>query len=267
LAEEKLKTDPADPVANGILGRRRCFEQGDWQGGLPLLERGDDLPMQLAAAREKGMKSPAEILATADAWWEVGGHQTGTVRLMARQRARRFYEQAFSASAEADRTRAQGRLLELTNTHEGDGKTYRDDPGQLAALLGPQRSAAAKALLFDKFYLRTDNPKLKRIYGVLRGNMRETEHLRVRLRMLCRDERGEARVLESWKTLKPSGKGDGSIRITGPDVESVKAVNAGAWCPRNAHLAVFIDEVMIWQGLWQIPESSCWWLEEGLIVR
>jgi hypothetical protein len=121
LAEEKLKTDPADPVANGIIGRRRCFEQGDWKGGLPLLERGDDLPMQLAAMREKGMKSPAEILAAADAWWEVGGKQTGAIRLMARQRAKRFYEQSFSASIEADRTRAQGRLLELINTREGEG--------------------------------------------------------------------------------------------------------------------------------------------------
>jgi len=269
-AEHQLAIDPSDPKANLIVGRHRCFALREWKSGLPLLEKCGDSALELAAKREKAMHQSTDAIAVADAWWEVAMRETGPARVVCQARATRFYEQAFPVIWGDDRKRAEQRMLTVTNSGGDSSRTFADDPQALWALLGPERSATGKAMEFQKFYVRTDNAKLKHLYGILQASLSVSAaigdaRVRTRLRVFCQDERGNGHVLENWRALKVD-PGE-SIKITGPEADAVKARNSMAWCPHNAHLAVFIDNVMIWQGLWRVPESSCWWLDESLVGK
>ena len=68
----KLKTSPADPVANRIVGRHRCFVLDDWGSGLPMLATGDDTGFKSVARAELAVPTEAAaIIALGDAWWQL----------------------------------------------------------------------------------------------------------------------------------------------------------------------------------------------------
>jgi hypothetical protein len=275
-AEKLLARDPSDPAANAIVGRYRCFTRLDWKRGLPLLAKCDDRSLQLAATIESGMNgasqtTSAELHRAADAWWDAAQKEKNAPRGIELSRCLRFYEAAYEDSNGAERERADSRITQIVNALADYGVAYRDDPQALAALLGPKGAAQADIFSFQKFSIRTDNAGLKRIYGLLQlsadHDPSSADHMQFRLRALCYDQHGAPHVLEAIHPLHVHEIGQSTIRLTGPDVEAIKAINDGAWCPRDAHLAIFIDKVMIWQQVWQTPQKSAWWMDEKLVVR
>ncbi|NQW48718.1 MAG: terpene cyclase/mutase family protein [Planctomycetes bacterium] len=70
-----LKDNPADPVANGTVGRYRCFASGDWEKGLPMLSKADTGELQDMATEEIALSetNPADVrrvFALAGLWWK-----------------------------------------------------------------------------------------------------------------------------------------------------------------------------------------------------
>jgi hypothetical protein len=270
-AEDLLRSHPDNSIANTLVGRERCFSRLDWKAGLPMLAKSDDVQLQLAAATELAAKSPTDTLHEADAWWDIAQKEIGPPRALTTCRAQRFYETIFPSLANADRDRAASRILQSLNTPPTQGRTFHDDPQALETLLGPHQSALANCLTFRKFSIRSDNPSLKRIYAQLdvasTRPLVAAEHVDMRLRVLCRDDNGALHILETRRALRIRDAGDSLLHLSGPEVDSVKSLNRGAWCPRNAHLAILIDNVVIWQQLWQTPERSAWWLDDSLLGK
>jgi hypothetical protein len=69
---EQLKSSPEDPALNLEYGRFVCFQQGDWETGLPHLKKGSDSSLKLAAESDlRDPVKPEEQVAVADAWYEA----------------------------------------------------------------------------------------------------------------------------------------------------------------------------------------------------
>jgi len=83
-ATAAIKDNPADPVANGIVGRYRCFASGDWEQGLPMLSKADagelkDMATEEIALREANPPDVRRGFTLAGLWWkyaEVAGVST-----------------------------------------------------------------------------------------------------------------------------------------------------------------------------------------------
>ena len=50
-ARKLLETTPDNPSACLVEGRYRCFYEGDWESGLPLLAKADDMQLSELAER------------------------------------------------------------------------------------------------------------------------------------------------------------------------------------------------------------------------
>lgn len=87
--------NPDDAEANLELGRWYCFEQRDWQKGLPYLAKGSDARLKSLARLE--LDSPAgdaEVgLALADAWYDAAQTASPDAKPVLLSRAGRWYQQ------------------------------------------------------------------------------------------------------------------------------------------------------------------------------
>ena len=70
-----LDDNPADPTANGTVGRYRCFTGGDWEEGLTLLAKADagelkEMATEEIALRESNPTDDRRVFALAGLWWK-----------------------------------------------------------------------------------------------------------------------------------------------------------------------------------------------------
>jgi hypothetical protein len=113
-ALDKLAQNPRDPQAALEVGKHRCFVEGNWDAGLPLLVISSDRTLaQLAQADLNGDESSASHTNLGDAWFvyheKLGSKQfTG-----AASRSRYHYEQALPDAAGLDRARIAKKLEAL----------------------------------------------------------------------------------------------------------------------------------------------------------
>jgi hypothetical protein len=92
---EILKKKPADPDANLIVGKYRCFIKGDWDGGLPMLLLGkDDSLNTLAKLDLDGANTAQRQVNIGDAWWALAERENKTASQNIRERAGFWYRQA-----------------------------------------------------------------------------------------------------------------------------------------------------------------------------
>lgn len=77
-ALDAVRQGSSDPQMNAIAGDYYCFGKGDWQTGLPLLARGNDIAAAKAASIE--LQDPADAdakLVIADSWFNYAKSMTG----------------------------------------------------------------------------------------------------------------------------------------------------------------------------------------------
>lgn len=110
-AKVTLKNTPADPEANLILGKYKCFAKGDWEGGLPSLALGSDQALKRLASRElAGAASSDEQAKLGDGWWELAATQEGMARKPFQGRAAFWYRKALPGLSGAFEDKVKKRL-------------------------------------------------------------------------------------------------------------------------------------------------------------
>ncbi len=123
---DRLRTNPADAEAAAELGKIRCFEQGRWDEGLPLLARGnaaDLVPLAKLEADET-----ATSLRLGDAWWAFGGDDKALHAAAARSRAAFHYAAALPDLKGLEKARIEKRLQDFAAEDTGKGKSRRPRP-------------------------------------------------------------------------------------------------------------------------------------------
>ncbi|HTN74501.1 MAG TPA: hypothetical protein VL096_04615 [Pirellulaceae bacterium] len=91
VALTMLDSKPTDPAANLTVGKYRCLVQGRWDDGVPMLALGSDAALAKPAELELHDPSDAnELLAIADAWWDVAGLAQEHQRMLRRHAVDRY---------------------------------------------------------------------------------------------------------------------------------------------------------------------------------
>jgi hypothetical protein len=136
-----LEADPASADANAAWGRYVAWVKDNWHDGLPLLARGGDEVAALATRELDEPKSPEAKVVLADDWWETARREKGQVQRTIEEHACRWYEQAASELAPADR---QAVLKKIERSfgdsaiHELDATGSRIELGGAEANVGPE---------------------------------------------------------------------------------------------------------------------------------
>ena len=123
LLVDRLAADPNDREAATELGRIRCFKEGSWEAGLPLLARGADPDLAAIAKLELGpVATPAARVKLGDAWWAYAEKQKGDDALAAETRGREHYAIALGDLSGLDKARVEKRLGEAAAARSGAEK-------------------------------------------------------------------------------------------------------------------------------------------------
>jgi hypothetical protein len=94
-AADMLEKNPTDAAANSIAGRYRCFIEGKWDQGIPMLALGDDPALKDLAVKElKGVTDATQQANLADGWWDLGEKKVDLMRKNLRGHAAYWYQQA-----------------------------------------------------------------------------------------------------------------------------------------------------------------------------
>lgn len=135
LALATLGQNPADPEANLVVGRYRCFVIGDWKNGLPLLARGADAPLKSIAGQEIVATDDAKAKAAlADLWWDRAAKEQGLPQRRIGQRAAVLYNEALPALTGLDKVKVERRLAAQAAVANGNGSAARIlKPNEIAA--------------------------------------------------------------------------------------------------------------------------------------
>ena len=127
-AVTKLMTTPLDPAANLVVGKFRCFNKGNWEGGLPLLALGDDAVLKGLA--EKELVPPTTAIARmtlGDGWWAVSESEAGAVKSRIQSRAAHWYKQALPELVGLPKAKAEKRLTEIAASGPATTISGEDD--------------------------------------------------------------------------------------------------------------------------------------------
>ncbi|MDB5171919.1 MAG: hypothetical protein JWN51_692 [Phycisphaerales bacterium] len=90
-----LERDPSNADANLVVGRFRCFVKGDWEHGVPRLAAGSDAALKHVATLDLVRPTTPEVQSElGDAWWGVGGKESGDVKWRILDRAADWYRKA-----------------------------------------------------------------------------------------------------------------------------------------------------------------------------
>jgi hypothetical protein len=89
----KLLDVPTDAYASSVVGRWYANEPQDWQRALPLMAQGSDAALAKAATAEVAAAKPAERVAVADQWYDLG-KRTSAVKESFWRHALTIYEGA-----------------------------------------------------------------------------------------------------------------------------------------------------------------------------
>jgi hypothetical protein len=137
-AQQRLKSQPADPDACLAVGQWYCFQKGDWGQGLRLLAKGSDDPLKSLATEELGTNSPKteEKVARGDAWWDLAEKAVGKAKGALRQHAGHWYREALPDLAAGQiKARVEKRLAQAFEEDETDiyGTSARRHPAPVVA--------------------------------------------------------------------------------------------------------------------------------------
>ncbi len=151
-AQKTLKTDTDDPAANLTVGRWLCFEQRDWEQGLPHLAKCSSPALKGVAAEELNTRPTEAALQVrlADAWWTLAENVEGPEKTALMLHAADWYRKALPNLPEGFiKTKAQKRVAEIDKIEEPAAK----EPSEPSGTSSPERKApprqASSALLFE----------------------------------------------------------------------------------------------------------------------
>jgi hypothetical protein len=120
---DRLAADPNDREAASELGRIRCFREGNWEAGLPLLAKGADADLAAIAKLELVPDATAAArVKLGDAWWAYAEKQKGDGAVAAETRGREHYAIALNDLSGLDKVRIEKRLGEAAAARSGTEK-------------------------------------------------------------------------------------------------------------------------------------------------
>jgi hypothetical protein len=109
-----LKTNPADPEANLVVGKYCCFQQDDWDKGLPMLAQGSDTVLKDLATEEMSKPTVAgKQKELGNRWWKFAGADAGAVWKGSLKRAVLWYQQALPSLHGEAKTEVEKKLKHL----------------------------------------------------------------------------------------------------------------------------------------------------------
>jgi hypothetical protein len=113
LSIQKLFESPDDPEANLAVGRYYCFLKNAWEKGLPLLAKGADPKLSIAAKLDiEASNALAEQQAVvADKWWEVAEKMPTTEQEVVKLHAAGWYGKAFPSAILDTKAKIEKRLF------------------------------------------------------------------------------------------------------------------------------------------------------------
>jgi hypothetical protein len=112
-AKELLAVDENDAKSNLVVGKFLCFERQDWIRGREHLAKSGDEKLAQAAKLENAASSAGEMLAAADAWFELRSSLAGREKHPLERHAADLYELAAKDLSGLDKSKADNRLEEL----------------------------------------------------------------------------------------------------------------------------------------------------------
>lgn len=114
-ALERLSAEPADPTANSIVGRYRCFDQKRWEAGLAHLAQSGEADLELLAQQEFAQpQTPAEQAGLANGWWQVAETLEGPPQQAVVAHAGEWYERAYFGVTGKNKAHVGQRLGEIS---------------------------------------------------------------------------------------------------------------------------------------------------------
>jgi len=127
-AEAVLQRDPSDGDANLLLGRWHCFENNDWERGLPFLAKGSDEKLRLISQLElrHSSSTPEEQLKLGDAWWRTAQDRPKDDKEALMLRAGHWYECCSDLDAGIAKTRVTKRLKEISKIRRSVNATFEE---------------------------------------------------------------------------------------------------------------------------------------------
>ncbi|HEY1663006.1 MAG TPA: serine/threonine-protein kinase [Verrucomicrobiae bacterium] len=107
-----LRQKPGDPAACLAMGKFLCFAKEDWDGGLPLLARGNDPKLKAIAGQELNSRSkiPKDQIALGDAWWDLSVAAPDNDKPFYQKRARYWYLTGLAGLSKPDQASLQDQL-------------------------------------------------------------------------------------------------------------------------------------------------------------
>ena len=113
-AFETLAAKPADPAANFKIGKFRCYYQGNWKAGLPLLVQGTDATLAILAQKDiDGPTAADEQVKLADGWWDLIPPGTSVTKTNLQLHAAALYNAALPQLSGLVRIKVEKRLREV----------------------------------------------------------------------------------------------------------------------------------------------------------
>lgn len=137
-AFDLLHTKPADPSANEIVGKYRCFTKGEWTQGIPMLALGNDETLKQVAILE--LDDNRDLLKIGDAWWKIAEELPSNHRDRVRSHAAESYAASLPKLTGLSKTRVEKILLSIGRLEEGNGNTplisglWLESPGVVFSL-------------------------------------------------------------------------------------------------------------------------------------
>lgn len=276
-AAQLLRRKPADPEANLVVGKFRCFVKDDWAHGLPLLAAGSDPGLKRVALSElNGVASPDARIALGDAWWdEAEKFPAGQAKLACQRHAAGWYGEVV-ASLEKGLVKDKLELrinsvarpqippsgVSLGGAPPSASPAAPIDTTALSKLTPEQRAVAA-GLRFGRFTVLTDREwtyTKADLFVVNDSPMGQvTEKVRARVRLLCVNADQKPTVLEYWSDLKIAQRGEQWLHLSGVENSTIKFNNRNNWIPVNAHIAVYFDDQLLYEQVWKPGGGGHWW--------
>ena len=110
-----LVTRPDDAKANLIAARYYCLVKNDWEGGLPLVLKGDDDVLKSVATIDVEQPAflPADMVTLGDRWYDIQRQVDESNRSLVRARASYWYQSALPDVTGMTQSKVERRLAEL----------------------------------------------------------------------------------------------------------------------------------------------------------
>jgi len=113
-ARNILESKPDDKGANLTWGKYLCTIKGDWEKGLPLLEKSEDKEMAPPAKKDLAKPSTGdEQVKMGDEWWALAENEQGLPRKQLKKRAVFWYKKAENAVSGLTQTRITKSIREV----------------------------------------------------------------------------------------------------------------------------------------------------------